>query len=391
MGDPFIERPGDADVRVASNSNPVTEQAIRRLLAELDAERAALTLVFYGSNHDDHVLARELDKATGARGVAGTSSGELNSAGFARGTMSGISFHGDGVRAAVEIIPQLRQLSLIPVVHLPTKLIMSIDRQPQELDPKRHLWLFLLTGASGKEDLLTPFFMSAAPRVNLVGATLGFDGSTQKARLIHQGRVYKDAAATLLLEYDGDFEAFHHTHVVMTEQRLEVTRTGRNGRLIQRLDGKPALQAYSQALGLDPADVDRTVFARHPLGYRFRGQPFPISVANSLPDGTLVVGSTVQHGQTLALLEAKDLVESSRACLEHVISRVSPHEQDPAAMLLFHCTMRDIEARQSGQLDALAEALSQAPLCGLNCRGEQFATMHMNHSMTGVVFGPAGR
>src|SRR5690554_2741826 len=235
------EQLGSASVQVASNAHPDTQVAIDEILAELDAANAALTLIFYGACHDDQVIARTLEPVTGARGVAGTTAGELNSAGFATNTMTGISFHGSGVRASVELLPQLKELSLIPVVHLPGKLCRGIGRKKSELQPERHLWLFFFNGQSGKEDLLTPFFMNAAPRVNLVGATLADDGDKAGARLVHDGRVYRDAAVTILLEYDGPFEAFHHTHVAMTPRRLEVTRVRRDGRHILQFDGKPAL------------------------------------------------------------------------------------------------------------------------------------------------------
>lgn len=376
-----------ASVRVASSAEPDTARAVRTLLQELGAATAKLTLVFYGANHDAVLLARELDRVTGGRGVAGSTAGELNSAGFARESMSGISFHGAGVRAAVEVIPQLRELSLIPIVHLPGRLARGIGRMKGELDPERHLWLFLVNGRSGKEDLLTPFFMNAAPRVSLVGATLSDGADDRDARLIHHGRVYRDAAATILLEYDGPFEPFHHVHVEMTDIGLEITRTSRDGRQIERLDGQPALQAYAQALGVRPEQVDSALLATHPLGYRFRGQPMPISIAGVEANDGLRVGATVQTGQQLHILKARELVASSRDCIQSAIARVRGAGSAPEALLIFNCRLRHCEAAQTEQLDALAHALTQAEICGLNCSGEQFGTMHLNHSMTGVVFG----
>lgn len=390
MSRPFVEQQGSASVQVASNANPDTQVAIEQILHDLDAANAALTLIFYGVCHDDLTIARALEPITGARGVAGTTAGELNSEGFAQHTMSGVSFHGSGVRASVELLPQLKELSLIPVVHLPGKLCRGIGRNKSELHPRRHLWLFLFSGQSGQEDLLTPFFMNAAPRLNLVGATLSDGGNAGNARLVHDGRVYHDAAVTILLEYDGPFEAFHNTHVAMTQRRVEVTRVRRDGRHIVQLNGKPALDVYAEALGLAPEAVTPTILATHPLGYRFRGQPFPISIGKAGKDRSLRVGSTVQPGQMLHILDAQDLVASSERCIDGVIERVAPASKPGAlldALLIFNCRQRHLEARETGQLDALASVLCKGPVCGLNSSGEQFATMHLNHSMTGVAFG----
>jgi hypothetical protein len=379
--------PKNAKVTVASNAAEDTKTAIDELLVELGAADASLTLVFYGTHHDDQVIARALDAATGKRGVAGTTAGELTCDGFANDSMTGMSFHGDGVRAAVEIIPQLRQLSLVPIVNLPDTLARGIGRTKDELDPKRHLWLFLLDGLSGKEGLLTPFFMQAATRVGLVGASLGDGQEFLEARIVHHGRVYRDAAATILLEYDGPFVAFKHTHMKLTDRRLEVSKISKGGRILEQLDGEVAQVAYAEMLGVDPSEVTQALTSKYPLGYRFRGRPFPVSILQVHPDGTFRLGSSVQHGEQLNILEPDDLVECTRKSLSKAITKFSKDGTGVEGMLLFHCLARFIEATESGQADALGKVLSQTPVCGLNTYGEQFETMHMNHSLTGVIFG----
>lgn len=374
-------------VRIASNSQSDTTRAIEQLLDDLGAAQAQLTLVFYGVHHDDAKIARVLDRVTGATGVAGTTAGELNCSGFACNSMTGVSFHGDGVRASVEIVRQLRQLSLVPIVHLPDKLARGIGRTKHDLDPERHLWLFLVDGVSGKEGLLTPFFMQAAPRVGLVGASLGDGEEYREARLVHHGRVYRDAAAAILLEYDRPFRAFRHTHVELTDRQLEVTRVSKGGRHLEQLDGEIAQVAYARALGIDPSEITQTVMSTHPLGYRFRGRPFPISLAQAHDDGSFRVANSVQHGEKLSILEARDLVGTTRQSIQQIIDEVTADGGDVQGMLLFHCLSRYIEANETGQLDALAEALCQGPICGLNTYGEQFETLHLNHSLTGVIFG----
>jgi hypothetical protein len=378
--------PEQAGVRVASTTVADTADAIEELLDDLGARDAALTLVFYATSHDDQVIARALDKAAGARAVAGTTAGELSCEGFSKDAMTGISFHGEGVRASVEIIPQLDQLSLVPIVHLPDKLARGIGRSRDQLDASRHLWLFLVDGLSGKEGLLTPFFMQAAPRVGLVGASLGDSEEFRAVRLIHHGRVYRDAAATMLLEYDGPFTTFEQNHMVLTDRRLEVTKVGGSGRVLEELDGKVAQVAYAEALGIDPSQVTTSVTAAHPFGYRFRGRPFPVSILQARPDGTFRLGGAIQHGEELCILEPSNLVESTRCGLSEVISGLDGGGE-AKALLLFHCLARFLEAADSDELDQLTEALCQAPVCGLNTYGEQYQTLHMNHSLTGVVFG----
>ena len=377
----------NTSVRVANNSIADTASAIDQLLGDLEAGDAELTLVFYGVSHDDQIIARALDRATGARGVAGTTAGELNCSGFSHDSLTGISFHGEGVRASVEMIPQLHQLSLVPIVHLPDKLVRGIGRTKKQLDPTRHLWLFMVDGLSGKEGLLTPFFMQAAPRIGLVGASLGDDEQFNEAHIAHHGRVYRDAAAAILLEYDGPFVAFKHTHMELTDRQVEVTKVSGGGRLLEQLDGQVSQVAYAAALGIDPSEVTQTLVSKYPLGYRFRGRPFPVSILQVHNDGAFRLGSSVQYGEQLNILEPDHLIDRTRESLQEVVSQLTDNGHKAEAMLLFHCLARFIEAKEQDGTDALAEALCQVPVCGLNTYGEQYETMHMNHSLTGVIFG----
>jgi hypothetical protein len=376
------------DVRVARSSESDTAGAISSLLDELGAEDAALTFVFHAPEHDDAIVARHLDRVTGSRGVAGSTAGELSAGGFHEHTMTGMSLHGDGVRAAIEIVPQLRELSLLPLMHLPSQLARGIGCDTSELDPQRHAWILLVDGVSCKEDLLTPFFVQATPkRMTLVGGSLGDGGSFERTRISHYGRVYNDAAAVVLLEYDRPFSVIHHTHMTLSDTWINVTRTARGGRILEEIDGKAAAVGYAEALGMDPSEVDNDFTSSHPLGFRFRGRPYPCSILTTRADGTFLLGCSVQSGERLNVLRPSDLVAGTRAAMTSAADELQEKGTEPQASLLFHCLGRYLEARQDGIVAELGDALTEHPVCGLNTYGEQFESMHFNHSLTGLMFG----
>lgn len=377
-----------ADVRVAHSKARDTETAICGLLDELDAGDAALTFVFYSPEHEDAVVARHLDRVTGSRGVAGSTAGELNGDGFQLQSMTGLTISGDGVRAAVEVVPQLRELSLLPLMHLPDQLARGIGRDKNELDPEQHVWLLLVDGLSCKEDLLTPFFVQAAPkRMSLVGGSLGDGESFERTRISHYGRVYNDAAAVVLLEYQRPFSVIHHTHMTLSNTWVDVTRTSRSGRVLEEIDGKVAAVGYAEALGRDPSEIDGSFTSSHPLGFRFRGRPYPCSILTIRDDGSFLLGCSIQSGERLNILRPSDLVAGTRAAMNAAADELAEQGTSPKGSLLFHCLGRYLEARQDGILDELGDALTEYPVCGLNTYGEQFESMHFNHSLTGLMFG----
>ncbi len=375
------------EVLVAHSTLTDTAAAIQQVLDRLKADTAQLTFVFFDCGYDAEVLARILDLRTQNRGVGGTTAGELSGAGFTTRSITGLSLHGRGVRAAIEIVAQLERLSLIPLVDVPHKLARGIGRKLEDLRVDRHMWISLIDGLSRKEELLVPFFMQAGRRVPLIGGSLGDGMEYDRVQLVHHGRVYTDTAAIILLEYPYGFVPMHHTHMHFTDKWLTVTAQSSDGRVIETLDGKPAKIAYAEALNVSPDQVTDELIGRHPLGYRFRGRPFPCTIVRVRDDDSFIMATGVTNSERLNILSANDIVQCSRDVIAETVQQLTVQDKKAQAMLLFHCASRFVEAQSLGVTDELFEALHQAPLCGFNTYGEQFASMHMNHSLTGVVFG----
>ena len=375
-------------VRTGVSDHPRTDVAIHQLLDELEADAAALTFVFFSPEHDARTISTVLDERVGPRGIGGTSGGELSAHGMTEGTITGMSFHGPGVRATADVIPNLDELSLVPLVHLPDQFARRLGRDRDELDPDRHAWLLFADGQSGAEDLVTPFFMQGAPATKLVGGSLGSMEPFESGRSVYHGRVYDNAAVLVLLEYDGPFELFHHCHLELTDTHFEVTAVSDNGRILDRLDGRRAVDVYAEAIDVAPENLGREVLARHPLGFPFRGRPHACAPVTTLERGRLRIANTVHPGDALHLLEPNNLVESTRTELREALDRFEKtHGVAPQAALMFQCLGRYIEACDRGVEDELADAIMQLPLAGFNARGEQINSLHTNLSLTGLLFG----
>ena len=372
-------------VRTAQSVEPDTARALHAVLDEVEAESAELVMVFFSERHDLQVLAEVLDARTGARGVAGSSAGELGPLGFTEGGMSALSLQGDQVRASLEIVPHLTKLSLLPLANIPEMLARRIGRSAQELTSDRHLWLTLLDSRSRRESLITPFFAHLSPQLGLVGGSLGAeDASFGEPILIHHGRIFHDAGAFALVEYERPFHTFHTTHMSFGESWFKVTRASEDGLTLHELDGRPAVDALAGALGVAAQELSFVLTSQHPFGVRFRGRAFPVATLRTLESGGLVLASPVHPGERVNVLEPGDIVERSREAVAEAIARVGGEAR---GMLLFHCISRHVDAQQKHRLKELFEAMHQAPLCGFNTLGEQYGAMHVNHSMTGVVFG----
>lgn len=365
-----------------------TERAIHDLLDQLEADTATFTFVFFCPTHNARTVSRVLDRRVDNRGVGGTTGGEISPAGFSIGTMTGLSLHGAETRSTAEVIPNLDELSLVPITQLPGQLAGRIGRSRDELSENRHVWMTIGDNTPAGEDLLTPFFKHTVPSTRLVGGSLVGSDLDASPELVYHGRVYTNATALVLLEYDGPFEVFHHNHLQFTDRRLEVTSVSEKGRILEELDGQPAAVVYASTIGVSPDELDRELAALYPLGFRFRGRPLACSIVDILDRGRLRMANTLHPGETLRLLKTGDLVESTKSALRNALrSFESEHGCSARGALFFNCTTRYVEAQSKGCLPELAKALDQLPFAGFNTYGEQFDALHTNHTLTGILFG----
>ena len=381
-----VDTSTDDAVRIAQSDAPETSHAVREVLDAVDAANAVFTFLFYSPRHDPDVIAGEFRRVAGGRGVAGSTAGEIGPRGFSHGSIVAMALHGGHTRAALRLVPQMRDFSLLRASSIAAELAQDLGHPLESLDPSRHIWILLLDGLSGREDFFTSFFSTHAPRLPLVGGSFGDEEQFTDVSLIHDGRVHQGAGAVMLLEYDRPFQVLHHTHLEFTDHWFEVTDTRQGGRVLAGLDDRPATTAYAEALGISADELTLDITGSSPFGFRFKGRPFPCSVMRVDRDEILLAYS-VQRGDRLNLLHGDGLLPRSRDAIRNASTALRKSGGDPKGMLAFHCLGRYLEARRLGVIDELFTAMDQLPLAGLNTYGEQFGSRHMNHSLCGILFG----
>lgn len=368
----------------ASSSLRDTSAALDEVLAQLDPSGAELLVLFYSTDHDTRQIARALDEATGERGVAGSTLHPLVDGEFHTSGMLGMSFRGHGIRAGLEIIPQLEKLSLVTMINLPELLARRIDRTLDQLDPSKHLWLTMLDASTRQESLLTPFFSRQGPQLPLIGGALSA-AKGEEITLINHGRVYQDAAVIILLEYEGPHAYLNFNPMKSSERWVDATGVSEGGRLLTHIDGVPAIEAYGEIAGTDDITTLLDVAHRHPLGRRFRGRATPISIIDIIPNEGLVLGIPIMQGERLNVLTHADTLRELDESIEATCARLGQH--DHIACLMFTCVGLHTATRVSGQEHELAQLLTRWGSCAPMTHSEFIGPQHLNHSITGVLFG----
>jgi hypothetical protein len=355
-------------------------------LGVLDHGSPALVLFFVSSKLDFAGVAGAVAAAFPSSLTVGcTTCGEIGPAGCSVGQVSALAL-AKPLRARAVLLEQLAALKYDAIVEAVDQLI---ENDPIRERPEDFVFVSLTDGLSGAEELLLAALSGAAPRVPLVGGSAADDFQFQATQVAMGERVSTGSAVLLLLEPNRPFAPFHLNHYSRNGAPIVVTQANPARRLVSRLDGYPAVPFLARLIDVDEQrlreDPVATLSTRQVVfGFEVGPATFLRSVMTIQGD-ELLMGGSLEEGALIYPMVPGDIVAATREGLARALTTVA----DPAGLLLFNCGGRMWEASTRGLVSELATAMSPIPAAGFTTYGEQFAAVQINHTLTGLVFGPA--
>lgn len=143
------------------------------------------------------------------------------------------------------------------------------------LDPGREGFLLLMmAGMQNEEEYVAARLHLTLPDLPLVGGTASDGFAYRDTWAVAGGRVLRGRHLAIIGRSKMPFRVFQHHHFAPTSDRLVVTALGDGPRAVRRINGRPAREAISRILGVDPGVLDPAYLIRHPLGVRVGDQWF---------------------------------------------------------------------------------------------------------------------
>ena len=166
-----------------------------------------------------------------------------------------------------------------------------------------------------------------------------------------------------------------------------VTSASEENRRVHELNAEPAAHEYAMAVGLDPENLTPMSFAAYPLAVKIGGEFYCRSISRLDPDGSLTFFCAISEGAVLTLAQPRDIVEATRAELAGLDEALGGLD----LVIGFDCVLRrlDAEARQVRHL--ISDLYRRYGVVGFETYGEQYRSMHLNQTFTGIAIGRAGR
>ena len=341
--------------------------------------KPSVVVYFASPKYDAEALAKSVAAAFPTSTTFGcTSSGELVSGSMTKGAIVAMGFEADVVsRVEVGLIPGIKA-SVDGINRTFADWERRIGTKMLDLDPERWIGLVLVDGLSGAEERVMDR-IGDLTNVNFIGGSAGDDVAFKQTFVASAGQAQSDAAVLALFECPNGFDVIKTQSFHASRHVLVPTKVDKAAREVIEFNGKPAVGAYAEALGVKPEDLAGQ-FMAHPLGLMIGGEPFVRSPQQVIGD-KIRFYCGVDEGMKLAVLDSTGIVDDTTASLGSALKR------NPGArgLLNFNCILRTLELEATGQTDEYGKVFDVVPTVGFSTYGEEYMG-HINQTATMVLF-----
>ncbi|MCB0413290.1 MAG: FIST C-terminal domain-containing protein, partial [Bdellovibrionales bacterium] len=246
--------------------------------------------------------------------------------------------------------------------------------------------LLFVDGLSEKEELVTEIVGSKLGSIPLVGGSSGDGLRFKKTYIYFKGQMLQDVAVVIFVTTYIPFKVFKTQHFNGSEVKFVITESQPEKRLVFEINGEPAAKAYAQAIGVAVEDLNSKIFAKYPLVLKVADSYHVRSIQSSNADFSLKFYCAIENGLVLSLADKNDIIDSTLNYFKNIEEKL----QEITCSLLFECVLRRLEVDEMSveEKRKLYSIYSGINGVGFHTYGEQYGSVHVNQTLTGVVFGP---
>lgn len=360
-----------------------TAQAAQEFIGQVEQPEAAVVVFFASSNFDLTVLEKELKGKFSAPVIGCTTSGEITPEGYCQGTLTGFSIASDELEVFPYLIPSLQTFDGTKTENL-IKSIQDKLAQTRKNRPEADAFgMLLIDGLSIMEEQVVAILANAIEPVPIVGGSAGDDFKLEKTYVYHNGIFVSDAALITLFVTTLPFVPFKTQHFTATDKRLVITKAAPEKRIVYEVNGLPAAEEYARAVGLSVKELTPMVFSEYPVMLRFGGEYYVRSIQKMNEDGSLTFFCAIDEGLVLRVAEGHNLVNN----LDEALVKIRKEIPDIKLTIGFDCILRLLEVQHKKLQKDVNEIFKKNNIIGFNTYGEQFKSVHVNQTFTGIVLG----
>ncbi|MEY9592841.1 hypothetical protein ABIA06_005132 [Bradyrhizobium yuanmingense] len=384
MGQTDFRFGGASGVAVAKSKAASVDDAVAELAAQLPSDGLALILVFVSPSYDPDRFIAEISRQFDDTQVCGcTTAGELAPDGWDENSVVALAFSRADFSAVVRPIFNLDSFRVEDGRRLGGELRHELLRATPQVERGSPFGLVLIDGLCRREEAVMSAIYASLDDIPVVGGSAGDGLRFEKTFVFFDGKAHSNAALLILLNTSLPFRVFKCDNFEPQAQKMVVTEADIENRMVRELNAEPAAQEYSRVVGIMDAKLDPFSFASHPVLVRVGGAYYARSIQRVEPDGSLHFFCAIDEGMVLTAATSRSLVGAARETFADIRDQIG----DVSLYIGFECLLRRLDAEQHQLARDMSELYRQNRVVGFHTYGEQFGSMHVNQTFTGVAIG----
>jgi hypothetical protein len=370
---------------------PDARQAIAELHRLIGGPDISCVILFCSPQYDIDAIAAATRAYFGELPVFGcTTAGEIGPFGYINGGVCGIGFPREDFVVAATLIDDLADFELSSTIERTRAAAAERDRIaaaafPDGASGSKGFALLLIDGLSVREEQVVSAVATTLGDTPLVGGSAGDDLNFRRTWILYGGRFVTNAAALILIATRRRVSVFKTEHFLNTDRKVVVTGANPAARIVTELNAEPAAAEYARMVGLSGEHLSPRIFAAHPLMVRVGGLYHVRAIQKVNPDQSLTFFCAIDEGLVLTIARSVDVVHD----LEDLFARIRQELGEPDLIIGCDCVLRNIEIEAQQLKSTVSELFVRNGVIGFCTYGEQFHSMHVNQTFTGVAIGAA--
>lgn len=379
---PYSNGGQQSPVRRGASQDPDAALAVADLKRQLDIDEIAFVLLFVSPEHDLDAVSEAVRNTFGGTTVIGcTTAGEITPEGYATGSIAGISFCRSHFSIATMRIDRLDDFKIDQGPRLANELMARLEKDAgMPINDGKTFAMLLADGLSRQEEALVSSLASGLGAIPLFGGSAGDGLKFEHTFILHEGRFRENVALLSLVRTDCAFNVFKLDHFEPTERKMVVTGADPDRRLVTEINAEPAAPEYAKMVGLDARELSPFVFAAYPVVVRVGGEYHVRSIQKVEEDGSLQFYCAIDEGLVMTVARGRKLVDH----LDESFRTMCDTWGNPMVVIGFDCILRRLEVEQHQQNRVVSEIMRRNRVLGFCTYGEQYKSMHVNQTFTGV-------
>jgi hypothetical protein len=363
--------------------------AVGQIHEQIGGSDLAFALIFCSPSYDLSEIAAAIRHHFGDTPVYGcTTAGEITPFGYISGGISGVGFPAGEFAVVSTLFEDLKDFKIASTIGQTRGLM---ERQAElaatgPLGPPAAVDAFallLVDGMSVREEQLVSAVGNTLNGTPLVGGSAGDGMNFNRTYVFYDGRFISDAATLLLIMTRRRFSVFKTEHFVATGCKMVVTGADLDRRRVYEINGEPAALEYARLVGLDGKPLSPKIFAAHPVVVRVGGEYHVRAIQKVNPDNSLTFLCAVDEGIVLTVAKGVDILDNLKELFRRLRLEVGP----PDLIIGCDCVLRNLEIEQRRLKAAISALFVKHRVVGFCTYGEQYMSMHVNQTFTGVIIG----